>query len=272
MKISLPQRKHEYNNTKHNLEIIKNELSSTDADLVVFPEMFLTGYRIRDQIPEQAETLSGELVIELSKLAKKSKKALIFGMPERDTVQSGRIFNTAVFIDKKGNIDAYRKFFPVNFGPFEDKRYFHQGLDLPLFELENTKFGIIICYDIFFPELSKSYALRGADLVICISAAPTVSRQFFEIMIPARAVESTVYFAYSNLIGPEKNLTFFGGNTIISPRGDQLAKGKYFEEDNVEGEIDLDELNLARSKRPTLRDSRIELFESITDLLKPNLD
>jgi len=138
--------------------------------------------------------------------------------------------------------------------------------------VEDTKFGIIICYDIFFPELSKTYALRGADLVIDISAGPTTSRPFFEIMIPARAVESTIFFAYSNLIGPEKNMTFFGGNEIVDGRGNKLAKGKYIEEDDITAEIDPKELEFVRSQRPTLRDSRIELFQSITDLLKPKLD
>ena len=271
MKLSMPQRFHKYYDKKHNLDIIKHELGRAKADLVVFPELFLTGYRIRDKIMELAEPINGKCVTELAKIAKKNKRALIFGMPERDLEQRGRIFNSAVFIDKKGNVDVYRKFHPVNFGPFEEKRYFHEGSQLPIFEVDGTKLGIMICYDIFFPELSKAYALRGVDLIIDISAGPTVSRPFFEIMIPARAVESTVFFAYSNLIGPEKNLTFFGGNTVVDGRGNQLVKGKYFEEDDVEAEIDPNELEFVRSQRPTLRDSRIELFQTITELLHPKL-
>jgi predicted amidohydrolase len=272
MKLSLPQRFHEYYDKSHNAKIMINELEQTDADLLVFPELFLTGYSIRDKILELAETIDGEHVNKLADAAKDNGCALIFGMPEKDQVQKGRIFNTAVFVDKSGKVNSYRKSHPVNFGPFEEKRYFHEGNQMPIFQVEDTKIGVIICYDIFFPELTKSYALRGVDLVIDISAGPTTSRPFFEIMIPARAVESTIYFAYSNLIGPEKNMTFFGGNVIVDGRGNQLAKGKYIEEDDVVADIDPKELEFVRSQRPTLRDSRIELFQTIIDLLKPKLE
>ncbi len=272
MKIHLPQRQHRYYNKSYNLDIMKSVLSSSDADLVVFPELFLTGYTIRDKVLELAEPITGKLLSDLSKFVKKTKRGLIFGMPELDTIQKGRIFNSAVFINKDGQVDKYRKFFPVNFGPFEEKRYFHNGLDLPIFEIEGVKFGMIICYDIFFPELAKAYALRGADLIICISASPTFTRDFFEVMIPARAVESTVFFAYANLIGPEKNMTFWGGAELRGPRAEKLAKGKYLEEDDIFAEIDVTELKFARSKRPTLRDSRVELFEFIAELLKPSME
>jgi predicted amidohydrolase len=234
--------------------------------------MFLTGYRIRDKILELAEPLTGKYVTELAKAAKKNKCALIFGMPERDSEMRGRIYNSAVFIDKQGNIDAYRKFYLVNFGPFEDKRYFHEGNKLPLFQVDDTKLGIIICFDIFFPELAKSYALRGADLIVCISASPTTTRKFFELMIPARAVESTVFFAYSNLIGPEKNMTYWGGNTVVSGRADVLVKGKYIEEDDLETEIDPKDLEFVRANRPTLRDSRIEVFQKIIEQIEPKFE
>lgn len=268
MKLSLPQRFHKYCDKEKNFEIIKKELDRTDADLLIFPEMFLTGYQIRDKISGLAEPINSDLMKQLSKSAKKNKCALIFGMPERDTALRGRIFNTAVFIDKQGKINQYRKFYLVNFGPFEDKRYFHEGINLPILTVDDLKLGIIICYDIYFPELAKVYALQGADLIVCISAAPTVTRQFFEMVIPARAVESTVFFAYSNLIGPEKNMTYWGGNTVVNGRGKQLVKGKYFEEDNVEVDIDPAELEFVRANRPTLRDSRIEVFKTILDQLQ----
>jgi predicted amidohydrolase len=271
MKLSLPQRFHKYYKKEENVEIIKSELNNTDADLIVFPELFLTGYTIRDRVIELAESIDSELLIGLSKAVKKNKCALIFGMPESDTEQRGRVYNTAVFIDKKGKISQYRKFQLVNFGPFEEKRYFHEGNWLPIFEVAGVRLGIVICYDIFFPELTKAYALRGVDLIVCISAAPTVSRPFFETMIPARAVECTAFFAYSNLVGPEKNMTFFGGNTIVDARANPLVKGKYFEEDSLEAEIDPDALKFVRSQRPTLRDSRIELFRSILELMEPKM-
>ena len=227
MKLSLPQKFHKYYEKDNNFEIIRNKLDGTDADLMIFPELFLTGYSIRDKINELAEPIDSHYVQELANSAKKNDCALIFGMPERDSEQRGRVYNTAVFIDKTGSVNSYRKFQLVNFGPFEEKRYFHEGNSLPIFHVDDTRLGIIICYDIYFPELAKAYALRGVDLIVCISAAPNITKQFFETVIPARAVESTIFFAYSNLIGTEKNMVFWGGNTVVSGRGEQIVKGKY---------------------------------------------
>jgi N-carbamoylputrescine amidase len=84
----------------------------------------------------------------------------------------------------------------------------------------------------------------------------------------ARAVENTTFFIYSNLIGTEKNLVYWGGNAVVGPRGEVKAKGTYFKEDNVECEIDLTELEVARQFRPTLRDTRVEVFDAIQDIYK----
>ena len=81
----------------------------------------------------------------------------------------------------------------ATFGPFEEGLYFGAGSSGTLMEVEGRKIGVVICYDLFFPELAKSYALAGAETVICISASPITSRDFFERLIPARAIENTAY-------------------------------------------------------------------------------
>ena len=167
MKIALPQRFHKYYDKQHNFEIIKGELNRTDADLLVFPELFLTGYRIRDKITELAEPINGKFVKNLAKLAKKNNCALIFGMPESDSKMRGRIYNSAVFIDKKGKIGAYRKFHLVNFGPFEDKRYFHEGNELPIFQVDDTKLGIIICFE-FIPMIQRFFEIISFRSILFI--------------------------------------------------------------------------------------------------------
>ena len=128
------------------------------------------------------------------------------------------------------------------------------------------KVGIIVCFDIFFPELAKYYALSGADMLVCISASPSVTRPFFESMMVARAIENTIFVAYANLVGPEKNLVFWGGDALIGPRGDIIAKGDVFEEGIVETEVDLKLLEVARQFRPTIKESREDVFRSIIDL------
>jgi predicted amidohydrolase len=85
----------------------------------------------------------------------------------------------------------------------------------------------------------------------------------------ARAIETTTFFLYANLIGTEKNLVYWGGDTIVGPRGDIIAKGKYYEEARVEAELALEDLVYARENRPTLRDTRFDVFEILHELGKP---
>jgi predicted amidohydrolase len=125
------------------------------------------------------------------------------------------------------------------------------------------RLAVTICFDIFFPEIAKVYALAGADIIVCISASPSVTREYFEKIIPARAIENTTFVAYVNLIGTEKNLTFWGGNCLIGPRGNLKAGGKAFEEGVVNAEVDLNELEVARKFRPTLRETRFEILDAL---------
>jgi predicted amidohydrolase len=156
----------------------------------------------------------------------------------------------------------------ANFGPFEEHLYFGTGSELPVFKTEFGKLGMLICFDCFLPELSKIYTLKGADMLVCISASPSTTRVFFEKIIVARAIENTVFFTYTNLVGTELNMVYWGGNTVVGPRGDIKAKGEYFKEGIVTCDIDLKELITAREFRPTLRDTRMELFFEIQKLLE----
>jgi predicted amidohydrolase len=159
----------------------------------------------------------------------------------------------------------------ANFGPFEEHLYFGRGNELPVFETKFGKIGMLICFDCFFPELSKIYALKGADILVCISASPSTTRIFFEKVIVSRAIENTVFFTYTNLVGTELNMVYWGGNTVIGPRGDVKAKGEYFKEDTVTCEINLKELSTAREFRPTIRDTRMELFAELQKLLEGDI-
>ncbi len=266
MKVSLPQRFHKLYDTALNQKKIIDEINSTKSDLLIFPELFLSGYLCRDKLFDVAETLSSKMVNKVMKSAKKNGCHVLFGMPERDENIKGHIYNTAVLVTPDGDLHHYRKMHLVNFGPFEDKRYFSEGNVIQVFNTELGKIGIIICYDLFFPELTKAYALQGAEIVVCISASPSVTRTFFEKIMVARAIENTTFMLYSNLIGTEKNLVYWGGNAVVGPRGEVKSKGKYFTEDNVECEIDLTELEVARQFRPTLRDTRVEIFDTIKEI------
>jgi predicted amidohydrolase len=268
MKLTLAQPSPILGNKEKNLKIIEKTVSGSDSDLVVFAELFLTGYMIRDNLTKMAEPLSGNSVKQVAKIAKEYGTHIIFGMPEHSEDIAGQFYNSAVLVYPDERVERYRKMHLANFGPFEEHLYFGVGSDLPVFETKFGKLGMLICFDCFFPELSKIYALKGADLLVCISASPSTTRIYFEKIIVSRAIENTVFFTYTNLVGTELNMVYWGGNTVVGPRGDIKAKGELFKEDNIHCELDFRDLVTAREFRPTIRDTRPELFFEIKKLLE----
>jgi len=235
------------------------------ATLVIFPELSLTGYVIRDQLYEMAETIPGPSTDTITSLAKKTKTYIIFGMPELSEKTQATIFNTAVLIGPQGVIGKYRKMYLPTHSMFEEKRYFRPGYQAATLDTALGKIGLIICYDIFFPEVCRLTRLKGAQLIVCISASPAVRRTFFETLTTARAMENTAFLAYVNLVGVEDGLQFWGGSRLIGPQGRILAKAKYDEEDMVIGEVDYSDLRSVETFVPALRDLRPELFDKLKE-------
>ena len=235
------------------------------ADLIIFPEMSLTGYVVLDQVYELAETIPGPSVAKIEALAKKTGMHIIFGMPELSEKTQATVFNTAVFVGPQGLIGKYRKMYLPTHSVFEEKRYFRPGYEPAAFQTDLGNIGLSICYDVFFPEVFRLTRLKGAQLIICISASPAVRRGYFEILTSARALENTAFLAYVNLAGVEDGLQFWGGSRLVSPTGDVVAKAKYDEEDFIICEVDYGDLRTAETFIPTLRDLRPELFEKLKE-------
>jgi predicted amidohydrolase len=235
------------------------------VDLVIFPELCLSGYVVRDQFYELAETIPGPTIERVEDLTKKTGTHIIFGMPELSAKTQATVFNTAVLIGPQGFIGKYHKMYLPTHSVFEEKRYFRPGYEPAAFQTNLGNIGLCICYDIFFPEVVRLTRLKGAQLIVCISASPAVRRSYFEILACARALENTAYLAYVNLAGVQDGLQFWGGSRLVSPNGDVLAKAKYDEEDFVTCEVDFSDLRTAETFIPTLRDLRPELFDKLKE-------
>ena len=232
-------------NAERLLKIVKDN----DADLYVFPELYLTGYLIRDEIISKAVRRDSEIMKKIAEGV--GDKTVIFGFPERDDF----IYNSAAVV-VNGQIHVARKMHLPNFGPFEEKLYFREGKEPLVFESPIGKIGVQICYDIFFPEIAKKQALDGADFIVNISASPITSRALFERIIPARAIENTVFFIYVNWAGTMRTMVFWGGSQVHSPRGELIYHAPYFEEEIGIANVDPKEIEIAGNFRPTLRDTR----------------
>lgn len=187
-------------------------------------------------------------------------------MPLKSSKVRGLIYNSCIFIHSNGRVEYYNKWFLPTVGPFEEKIFFEEGDELTLVDTKFGKIGLTICYDIFYPELYKAYSMLGADIIICISATPSVTRKYFETLIPARALENTVYFVYVNLVGTQENLVFWGGSEIRDPLANQILKAPYYKESIKVCEIDLKELDIARANRPFLRDIRPQIYTDLFNI------
>ena len=266
IKVALAQISSKRESKIENLQKIEEftiKAKEQDADLVIFPELSLTGYVLHDQSYELAETIPGASTKRIENLAKKKGIHIIFGMPELSEKTKATIFNTAVIVGPTGFIGKFRKMYLPTHSVFEEKRYFRPGYQTAAFNTAIGNIGLFICYDIFFPEICRLTRLKGAELLVCISASPAIRRRYFEILTEARALENTAFLAYVNLAGVEDGLQFWGGSRLVSPTGDLLAKAKYDEEDIVICEVDYRDIRAAETFIPTLRDLRPELFNEL---------
>ena len=231
--------------------------SEAQAGLVIFPEMFLTGYNIGDAVFSLAEPADGPSAAAVENIARDSGISILYGYPERS---GQRIFNSARLVHpSRGAIANYRK---IHLYGREEKRLFAPGDGLVLAELDGLKVGILICYDVEFPEAVRALALAGAELI----AVPTALIQPFDIvsrtLVPARAFENQAYLAYAGMCGREGNLAYCGLSRIVGPDGRDIARGGA-DPIMLFAEIDPSAIQEGRETNPYLSDRRSEIYAAL---------
>ncbi|TQN33429.1 putative amidohydrolase [Haloactinospora alba] len=226
------------------------------ADLLITPELFLTGYDIGDAVLR----LAGEpLAARAGELARRHDLALLAGLPERS---GPGLANRAVFVRADGAVAArYTK--THLFGEL-DQRYFRAGEQaLVLVELHGVRIAPLICYDVEFPEAARAAALAGAHLV----AVPTAQMRPFtfvaETVIPARAWENQLYLAYANRVGAEGDTHYVGRSSVAAPTGELLASSRE-EPALLLADVDTDTVARGQRDNPYLHDRRPDLYDSLT--------
>lgn len=196
-------------------------------DLLVFPELFVCGYVVGNQLKESGEVKTGPSFVRISAVARKHNVGIIYGYCERDSV-SGRLFNSAQFVDKNGkSIANYRK---THLYSDYEKAYFSPGDVLgPPVNFMGLRIGLLICFDIEFPEPIRTLALQGVDLVVVPTANTSPVQNL--ITVPSRALENLCFVAYANRVGLEhcpdlgKPLMFSGVSVVSGPDGLALVQG-----------------------------------------------
>ncbi len=187
------------------------------TDLFVFPELFLGGYSTSG-VEDLAFDLDGPEVGEMARLAREGDAAVVFGLHER---VPGGVANSALCVDRRGNLaGCYRK--THLFG--EEREAFVAGDELLVVDLDGIRVGLMICFDVEFPEVARSLALAGADLLVTISANMDPFGRDHDVFVIARALENGLAHLYVNQVGEGEAFRFAGGTMAVSADGDRLAE------------------------------------------------
>jgi predicted amidohydrolase len=221
------------------------------VDLIVFPELATTGYELGLRFTEVAERVPGHAVNLLAQRAADYNTHIVFGMVTKEKVESV-IYNAAVIVGPDGEfVGEYRKLHL----PGEEKLAFRAGYRLPTFETSFGQIGVLLGWDLAFPEAARSLALEGADL-ICVCAnwghTPAQDRALFveewRTFIQARALENSMFVVASNRIGEEYSYQFFGDSMVVGPRGELYASIDEEIEGYAVAPIDLDAVRKTREE------------------------
>ncbi|MBE8526092.1 carbon-nitrogen hydrolase family protein [Amycolatopsis sp. H6(2020)] len=235
------------------------DLPRVDADLVVTAEMITTGYHIGVRTHELAEPADGPTAARMSALARKRGAALAYGYPETD---GEHVYNSVQLIDATGHrLANYRK--THLFGDL-DKAWFTPG-DEPVVQadLGGVRIGLLICYDVEFPELVRAHALAATELLVVPTALMSPYELVADTLVPARAYESQLFVAYANRCDTERELTYCGRSCVVAPTGEVLARAGAGPE-VIAADVTRDALAASRLENTHLADRRPELYRGTT--------
>lgn len=233
---------------------------SKGCDILVTPEMYLTGYNIGPaEVQRLAQPKDGQYFEEVAKIARHNAIAILYGYPERVPDQDAP-FNSVQLIDDLGKIAGnYRK---THLYGQVDRTQFLQGERRSfLISLKGWKIALAICYDIEFPELARAYAQDGADIILAPTANMTPYDSVATRLVPARAQENGVFVVYANYSGSEGHFDYCGKSCICGPDGEDLARA-HKPETLIFAQLDRAMIAEVRQGASYLADVRTEIYAS----------
>ena len=228
------------------------------ANFVVFPEMSDTGYSM-PVIQKHAKSWKEGAVGEIQRIAKENSIAVIAGISDRE---GDSIFNAQVLVDSRGDVvGKYRKTHLVTAAPLDERVCFSPGNEFVACKMGDFNIGLSICYDLRFPEMARTLAVRhGANVIVNSSAWPTIRAEHLRILALARAVENQSYFIIANRVGTDDGVTLCGGSVIVDPSGKILAAAPAGGEQLIQAEILAEVIAEARRRVPAFSHRRGDLY------------
>lgn len=237
-------------------------------ELIVFPELALTGYFLKDLVPEVALPLDSPEIRRLVELSRQISIAIGFV----EVTDDYRFFNSALYLEEGAIRHLHRKVYLPTYGLFDEQRYLARGERFRAFDSRFGRLGLLICEDMWHLSASYILAMDGATTLICLSSSPgrgTEGDTLDSASAWQRLTSTTALFLncrvlYCNRVGYEDGINFWGGSEYVAPSGESLARGRLLEEDSVAMTVDEGSLRRERIFSPMLRDEN--LFVTMQEL------
>jgi len=254
-------------NLEKHLAVIA-EAKQSSIDLLVFPELSLTGYMLQDLVPTVACRPTSDDPIFKSLIEASHDLDLVVGFVNEDV--RSRFYIAAAYLARGEVVQVHHKVYLPTYGLFDEGRFFAWGDAIRAFDTRFGRMGILICEDFWHASPPYLLWLDGADILLFTSASPgrglntepqLESTRWVEEINQAYASLFTSFIVHSNRVGFEDGLNFWGGSTVFDPNGHKIAQGPYFEEALICSEIDLAGIHRTRARLPLLRDERTALVQ-----------
>jgi predicted amidohydrolase len=253
-------------NLDKHLEYVQRAVDS-GVDLLVFPELSLTGYQVQDLVPEVAIRARPDDPTYSALLEASKRIDLMFGFVQADERQ--RFYIACAYLSNGETLHIHHKVYLPTYAMFDEGRYFDEGEDVKAFDTRFGRVGMLICED--FWHMSPPYLLwmDGADILLFQSSSPSrgldaenrlSGSRWVELVNQAYGSIFSNYVIHCNRVGYEDGKNFWGGSSIVDPDGEFVTHGCYFDETLITQEIDLNQIHRTRSRLPLLRDERPDLM------------
>ncbi len=251
---------------QHNLAAHLQTISAArqrGVDLLIFPELSLTGYQVQDLVPEVSLRADASDPVFSELLAASADIDLVVGFVHED--KRNRFYIANAYLSGGAVLHIHHKLYLPTYAMFDESRYFARGNSVRAFDTRFGRMGMLICED--FWHVSPAYLLwlDGADMLILNSSSPSRGLNDSERLGGTRWVELvnqaygsmfTAYVLHCNRVGYEDGKNFWGGSSVVDPDGEFMKHGLYFDEALITQEIDLNQLHRTRARLPLLRDER----------------
>ena len=273
LKLGIAQINPTLGNLDQNVEIFRKtvkEATDNGTELLVFPELGLTGYFLKDMVPTVAQRLDSRLVREIRRASK--KLSLVVGMVEESPEHF--FYNSVLYIEMGDILHVHRKVYLPTYGIFDEERYLSRGTQVRAFGTRFGRMAMLVCEDAWHPSTVYLASQAGSQILLIPASSPGRGVQkgaklqiseTWESMVRVYATLFMQFCVFVNRVGYEDGINFWGGSEVVNPSGKRILKGPYLDEALIETTLDLEEVRRARVASPILGDEDMNL--TIQELL-----